>query len=111
MTYFNLEDNLVPKKRVQCQICGKWRKQRNSTVVNDIEGSILEILRKHYPSINRFGYVCIDDLDAFQTRYMSEIIENEASQYSSLQVITFFLKNDLKLSGTSDQEFSGTRTR
>lgn len=73
------------EKKVFCQICKEKKKLTEVTPAQLIRKPIVEVIRKKYPDWESEGYICNTDLNNFRQEYITNVLETEKGELSSLE--------------------------
>jgi uncharacterized membrane protein len=73
------------EKKVLCQICKEKKKINEVIPAQLIREPIVEVIRKKYPDWESGGYICNTDLNNFREEYITNVLETEKGELSSLE--------------------------
>jgi uncharacterized membrane protein len=97
--------NLSPKEII-CLICGKPKARSQMMAAALVRGTIAEEIRKQYPEWATDGYICLEDLNHFRSRYIQSLLESEKGELTSLEdEVLNSLKQHEILASNIDAEF------
>jgi uncharacterized membrane protein len=97
--------------RFPCVICGRERPARDSVRLDVVRPSLLDRIRQDYPDLPAEGFICIDDLDDYRSRYISELLKDERGELTKLeQEVVQSLADHEMLAENIEAEFEGHRT-
>lgn len=71
--------------RYHCVICGKERLARDSVRLDVVRPSLLDRIRQDHPELPAEGFICIDDLDGYRERYVTELLHEERGELTKLE--------------------------
>jgi hypothetical protein len=60
---------------VVCQICGKPKNRTEVIRAELVRESVAQTIRKSIPGWSSEGYICQDDLNAFRSKYVHDLLE------------------------------------
>ena len=93
-----------------CQVCGTThiRSLRPAMIVRH---GIADIIKRETGQWDEEGWICLDDLQKFQHRYVQEVLEAEKGELSQIEkeVLESMQKQEI-LSVNPDEEFSAALT-
>lgn len=94
-----------------CQVCGKKFSSRRLFRASIVRPSILEVIEKEFPGWSSDGFICIDDLNRFRTKYVYSLIEAERGELTNLdkEVIESIARHDI-LATEVDLEYESQLT-
>jgi uncharacterized membrane protein len=104
-----------PKKsrptRFRCVICGKEKPARDVTQIEVVRPSLIDRIKEDYPDLPSEGYICVDDLDHFRSRYVAGLLGQERGELTKLeQEVVQSLADHEVLAENIETEFAGNRT-
>lgn len=103
--------NQVPRpSKKSCQVCGTERAGilRPAALVRH---AVAELIRREAGHWDETGWICLDDLQSFQQRYVEEVLKAEKGELSQLeQEVLDSLQKQETLSANADVEFDATLT-
>ena len=81
----------------KCQICGRDKGMREMMPAAMIRSSVLDLIRQEYPGVGGDGYICLEDLNRFRTKYIENMIEVDKGEISRLEadVVRSLAENEL----------------
>ncbi|HJW24963.1 MAG TPA: DUF1003 domain-containing protein [Rhodocyclaceae bacterium] len=94
--------------RKHCQICGSTHaaKLRSAAIVRPV---IADLIRRETGDWNPAGWVCVDDLQRFQHRYVEEVLKAEKGELTQLeQEVLESMQTQETLSVNADEEFGAS---
>lgn len=93
-----------------CQVCGSERagSLRSAAIVRH---AIADLILRETGKWDERGWICLDDLQRFQHRYVEEVLRAEKGELSELeQEVLESLQKQETLSANSDEEFDAGLT-
>jgi uncharacterized membrane protein len=97
--------------RFRCIICGKEKPARDIVRLDVVRPILLDRIRTVYPDLPAEGFICIDDLDEFRGRYVTELLRSERGELTRLeQEVVQSLADHETLAENIQAEFEGHRT-
>jgi len=91
---------------VICSICKQPKKPDAVFPGAIVRPSIVEIIRKKYPTWQSSDFICRDDLDRFRGEYIQEVLRQEKGEISNMEKdIIQSLQNEEMLSKNLNVEF------
>ena len=84
-------------KTSKCQICGRDKGSREMMPVALIRPSVLEVIRQEHPEIGPDGYICLEDLNRYRSKYIEHMIEVDKGEITRLEadVVQSLAENEL----------------
>ena len=70
---------------VVCQICGKQKNEAEVVPADLVRDSVVRIIRNSFPGWSSEGYICRDDLGAFRSKYVHDLLESEKGEITALE--------------------------
>jgi uncharacterized membrane protein len=97
--------------RHPCVVCGRERPSKDSVRLDVVRPTLLERIKQDNPDMPSEGFICIDDLDAYRSRYVSELLKDERGELSNLEreVVQSLADHEI-LAENIESEFEGQRT-
>ena len=104
-------DTKFLSKSYFCQICGKNDAETELIPASLVRTVLTDIIKKTYSGWSGDGFICTDDLNKFRNEYMTQILETEKGELSSLEeeVVESLSKHEI-LSTHIDQEYESALT-
>lgn len=97
--------------RFQCVICGKEKPARDIVRLDVVRPILIDRIKTVYPDLPAEGFICIDDLDEYRGRYVSELLRSERGELTKLeQEVVQSLADHETLAENIEAEFTGHRT-
>jgi uncharacterized membrane protein len=97
--------------RFRCAICDKEKAARDIVRLDVVRPILLDRIRSVYPDLPAEGFICIDDLDEFRGRYVTELLRSERGELTQLeQEVVQSLADHETLAENIQAEFEGHRT-
>jgi hypothetical protein len=98
--------NAALSKNLECIICGETKSGSLMMPAALVRGSIAEQIKASYPDWKPEGYICVDDLNRFRTKYIQNLLEAEKGELTTLdhKVLTSLQRHET-LSSNVDAEF------
>ncbi|HEX5508526.1 MAG TPA: hypothetical protein VFX37_08475 [Pseudolabrys sp.] len=97
--------------RFPCVICGKEKPARDVSRLDVVRPSLLDRIRADHPDLPAEGFVCLQDLDRFRSRYVTDLLGQERGELTRLeQEVVQSLADHETLAENIETEFSGQRT-
>jgi uncharacterized membrane protein len=97
--------------RFRCVICGKEKPARDIVRLDVVRPIVLDRIKTVYPDLPAEGFICIDDLDEFRGRYVTELLRSERGELTQLeQEVVQSLADHETLAENIQAEFEGHRT-
>jgi uncharacterized membrane protein len=97
--------------RFRCVICGKEKLARDVTALDAVRPSLIDRIKEDYPDLPAEGYICVDDLDHFRSRYVAGMLGQERGELTKLeQEVVQSLADHEVLAENIETEFAGHRT-
>ena len=69
----------------KCQICGRAKGLRGMMPAAMIRPSVLDMIRQDHPEFVGDGYICLDDLNVYRSKYIEQMIEADKGDVSRLE--------------------------
>ncbi len=104
-----MEQNFIHSKKA-CQICGSERAGtlRPAAIVRH---AISDLIRQETGRWDEAGWICLNDLQHFQQRYVEEVLKTEKGELTQLeQEVLESLQKQETLSANADVEFDARLT-
>jgi uncharacterized membrane protein len=97
--------------RYPCVICGRERPAKDSVRLDVVRPTLLDRIKQDNPDLPAEGFICIDDLDAYRSRYVSELLKDERGELSNLEreVVQSLADHEI-LAENIESEFEGHRS-
>lgn len=73
------------QETVRCKICGEQKKPSEIVPGELIQTSLVNLIRKEYPSWSSGDNICTSDLNHFKALYVEELLEKERGEVSYLE--------------------------
>ena len=97
--------------RFRCVICGKEKPARDIVRLDVVRPIVLDRIRATHADLPADGFICIEDLDDFRGRYVTDLLRQERGELTQLeQEVVQSLADHETLAENIDAEFSGHRT-
>lgn len=97
--------------RFRCVICDKEKPARDIVRLDVVRPIVLDRIKTVYPDLPAEGFICIDDLDEFRGRYVTELLRSERGELTQLeQEVVQSLADHETLAENIQAEFEGQRT-
>ncbi len=97
--------------RFPCVICGSDKPARDISQIAVVRPSLLDRIKLEYPDLPAEGFVCVDCLDRFRSRYVSELLREERGELTKLEKdVVQSLADHETLTENIEAEFTGHRT-
>lgn len=97
--------------RFRCVICGKEKPARDIVRLDVVRPIVLDRIRATHPDLPADGFICIEDLDDFRGRYVTDLLRQERGELTQLErEVVQSLADHETLAENIDAEFSGHRT-
>lgn len=97
--------------RFPCVICGSDKLARDVSQIAVVRPRVLDRIKLEYPDLPSEGYICLDDLDGFRSRYVSELLRDERGELTKLEKdVVQSLADHETLAENIEAEFTGHRT-
>ena len=68
-----------------CQVCGKTTEEAELVPAALVRPAITEVIRTALPEWSSSGFLCVDDLNGFRSRYIQSLLEAEKGELTSLE--------------------------
>lgn len=68
-----------------CLVCGKSQTLKHLTPIELVRNGVSTIIKKSHPQVGESGYICIDDLNHFRTRYVEEALKKQKGELSAIE--------------------------
>ena len=72
-------------KEMTCQVCGLHKARSRMMPAALVRSSIVEQIKKEFQGWNPDGYICLEDLNHFRSRYIQSILEFEKGELTFLE--------------------------
>ncbi|MDI3469707.1 MAG: DUF1003 domain-containing protein [Pseudolabrys sp.] len=97
--------------RYPCAVCGRERPSKDSVRLDVVRPTLLERIKQDNPDLPSEGFICIDDLDAYRSRYVAELLKDERGELSNLarEVVQSLADHEI-LAENIESQFEGHRT-
>ncbi len=97
--------------KFRCVICGKEKPARDVTALDAVRPTLIDLIRKDHPDLPAEGYICLDDLDHFRSRYVAGLLGQERGELTKLErEVVQSLADHEVLAENIEAEFAGQRT-
>ncbi|MBU1172393.1 MAG: DUF1003 domain-containing protein [Proteobacteria bacterium] len=105
-----MTDIITPDKKL-CQICGKQHPEVNLVTARLVRPVVADIIKKSNPNWNSEGFICVDDLIKFRSKYVRAIVEAEKGELTNLEneVLNSISQHEI-LSTHVDKDFESQLT-
>ena len=82
---------------VMCQICNQKKLFNDVMPAELIREQIVKSIKKEYPNWSSKGFICINDLNHFRSKYVQDVLESEKGELSTLEseVVKSLKKHEL----------------
>ncbi|MBI2171288.1 MAG: DUF1003 domain-containing protein [Chloroflexi bacterium] len=95
----------------QCQVCGQRQPLASILPASLVRPTVVESIKSRLPTWNGDGYICIPDMQAFQRQHVSEILQKEQGDLSTLeQNVLEGMREHEVLAGDLNAEYDRRRT-
>jgi len=99
-----------PAPAASCQICGTMQHPRLRRAIT-VRPAVSELIRRETGSWNENGWICLDDLQLYQHRYIQLLLETEKGELSRLDHdVLKAMKEQELLSKNPDIDFDAELT-
>jgi uncharacterized membrane protein len=97
-----------PERR--CQVCGESRRAKLKPAIV-VRPAVAELLRKDVPTWTDDGWICVDDLARYRSRYVESLMEADKGELDEIEreVLRSLEEHDI-LSTNPEEEFQGKLT-
>lgn len=68
-----------------CSICGQKKAIKYLMSVETVRESIISLIKKSYPNWEAKGYICMDDLNIFRTKYVEDALKKQKGEISAIE--------------------------
>ena len=97
--------------RFRCLICGKEKAARDIAQLAVLRPTLLDRIKLDCPDLPAEGYICVDDLDRFRSRYVTDLLHEERGELTKLEKdVVQSLADHETLAENIDGEFTVHRT-
>jgi uncharacterized membrane protein len=97
--------------RFPCIICGKEKAARDVAQLAVLRPSLLDRIKLDNPDLPAEGYICLEDLDRFRSRYVTDLLHDERGELTKLEKdVIQSLADHETLAENIETEFTGHRT-
>jgi uncharacterized membrane protein len=91
-----------------CQVCGKYLDHSDIVPVEQVPDTIIDLIRKEYPSWSPGGSICRADLNRFRADYVRKVLEKERGDLARLEEdVALSMKDHELLLKNTNIEFDG----
>ncbi|NTV09001.1 MAG: DUF1003 domain-containing protein [Chlorobium limicola] len=99
-----------PAHAASCQICGTMQYPRLRRAIT-VRPAVSELIRRETGSWDENGWICLDDLQLYQHRYIQQLLETEKGELSQLDHdVLRAMKEQELLSKNPDIDFDAELT-
>ena len=94
------------QKKYKCIVCNKSFSQKNVVPAALVREPIATLIREEHPNWSESCSICHDDLSAYRTKYVHDLLESDKGELSELEneVLENLNKHEL-ISTNADDEF------
>jgi uncharacterized membrane protein len=94
----------------RCQVCGESRRAKLKPAIV-VRPAVAELLRKDVPTWTDDGWICVDDLARYRSRYVESLMEADKGELDEIEreVLRSLEEHDI-LSTNPEEEFQGKLT-
>lgn len=71
--------------RFRCVICGKDKPARDVMRLDVVRPVVIDRIKTVFPDLPAEGFICVDDLDEYRGRYVSELLRSERGELTQLE--------------------------
>jgi uncharacterized membrane protein len=90
-----------------CPICGTAVRTGKSLALAGLRPSLLERMRRDYPALGADGAVCLDHVADYRAKYVSELLQKERGDLSSLdREVVESLSAGQTIAANTEEEYS-----
>lgn len=72
-------------KNIICQICKQEKNLHDVMPAEMVRSSLVKVIQKKHKDWDSTGFICIDDLNHFREEYITNVLETERGELSTLE--------------------------
>ena len=75
----------LERKTVACLVCGKQKNPSEVVPAAAVRDTIVHVIRDSVPQWSPEGYICLEDLKNFRSKYLHGLLESEKGELTQLE--------------------------